>query len=295
MTQIISLKTKDIPLKEGCKTIREADLDFRVVGHKVATACYVQGKSFHLCISINQDGVDWTGSRADYDLIVRSGNVESTRRISDWHGLGVTGGTKYHSILPQWFWATQVRSDDPMGMDRAIDLAEAIGAHRLAMRQHLDVLWSASTGIPERVNTPNADAVQAAALAWRQGGLWMCYDDSGMYAWDGHTLAEQNLDIPPAGHKLYPNWAILTGTFRNTNASVFQDESYLADCLKDVAAIKPVSAAEEYIVGDAVNYLQMLKTGAPSAFLNAVQMAHGQGQWQQENALTEFAGQTPQG
>ena len=292
-TTLFSLNRIDIPLKAGAEAldvIGEGDLDFRAAGRKVATACYEQGKSFKIIIAPNPDRMDWAGRRADYDVTVNTG-IESTRRLPDWRNLGVANGALlYGAVLPQWFWAHQARAKEPMGVYQALNLAESIAQHRAHMRTAQDVLWTASTG----TSSIDAQTIQRAAQTWRQGGLWLCYDDSGMYAWDQHTLASGAWDHQPIDHKIYPSFAILTGTLRNRNASAPYEPSYLKDCLETIAGMTACCAAEEYMVGDAIAHLEALQDSPPEqlpAFLRTAQMALGQ--WQDTDNTEHSEAPTP--
>lgn len=288
------LSRRDIPLKADSThvdMVSESDLDFRKAGRKAAAACYEQGKSFKVTMVPEPDGMDWQGRKADYHATVET-EVGSTRQIHDWRGLGVVSGALYEAVLPQWFWAHQARAKEPMDLDQALDLAESIAQHRALMRTVLDVLWTASTG----TSSIDAQTIQRAAQNWRQGGLWLCYDDSGMYAWDQHTLADGAWDHPPLDHRAYPSFAILTGTFRNRNASAPHEPCYLKDCLETIASMTTCCAAEEHMVGDAIAHLEALRDSPPehlSAFLRTAQMALGQ--WQDTDNTEHSEAQTPTG
>jgi len=273
-TSIFSFTKRDIPPKsDGIHgVIDESDLDFRSHGRKVAIECYERGLSFRIKITPNPDGIDWDGRRADFDMLVERG-IEETRRIDNWRGLAVATNALYQAVLPHWFFVEKATADDPANIEQALELAESIAEHRIAMRLAQDILWEASTN-PQ--NALDAATIQMAARSWKQGGLWLCYDQSQMYIWDQHTLVDGHLDSPPIGHKVYPYFSIMTGTFRNSNASAPHEPSYLQDCLATIVRMNASCPAEEYMVGDAVGYLQALRGRSQAdlpAYLRAAQMA----------------------
>lgn len=263
------LRKKDFPLVPGSD-----QRDFAVLARQAARKVFEQGKGFQVCITSNGDGgMDALGQRADYDASVMAIDLYPQHaplrpgRTLAWTSLGLMSPTSddcvYESFLPAWLFA------EANGFDHAIEMAETYAQSLRQLRAQIDVLWD---GINARPSDATHEDIRDAALAWQGSGLWMCSDESGMYVLDHRQGAP---GVPPEGHAIYPQIAIVTGTMPNSKALDWTDPDYVKACLQDLCRRVPANAGEEYILADARLSLKSVRDGQPCAFVRTAWIAAG--------------------